>query len=374
MTASPASTTGRGAEVRARLHLADRDRPHLAAAAIVLVVGVFVLPSVLSLFWIDAFIQIAIYSIVALGLGLLVGRVGLFSLGQIAILAIGSWTAARLDYATALPFPLILVIAGVVAGILGVLVGLPALRLGGLDLALVTLMLAGAVTVVLNNTNFPNGGGGFLGYTSSPFGNPTIRRPSIAGSDPAYLRYSIVIALCMFLLVLWHVRSKPGRAWAAIRQSESAAIAAGVNITFYKLWAFALAAFVTGVAGALLASSAPALYNTQFATQQSIIVLAVVLMGGVFNLWGAVAAGFLLYFLPALLNTWNLSAFLLTILFGVGVIYVLVTAPTGMAGQLPKDLARLGRKLGSLAGKGRSPRASVHQLLDAGPDARDLRE
>lgn len=351
MATSPLSLGGGPTASRSRFHVDATDRAHLVGVAVVLVVGIFVFPAVFSLYWVDTFIQIAIYSVVALGLGLLVGRVGLFSLGQVAILAIGSWTAARLDYATHLPFPVILLIAGVVAGIFGVVVGLPALRLSGLDLALITLMFAGAVTVVLNTTNFPNGGSGFLGYTSSPFGNPPIRRPSIASSDPAYLRYSVVVGLVMFLLVLWHVRSKPGRAWATIRQSESAAVAAGVNVTFYKLWAFALAAFVTGVAGAVLAPSAPELYNTQFATQQSIELLAVVLMGGAFNLWGAVAAGMFLYFIPALLNTWNLSSFLLIILFGVGVIWVLVTSPTGFAGQLPKDLGRLAKAIMGLAGR-----------------------
>jgi branched-chain amino acid transport system permease protein len=328
-----------------RIRLESEDWGHLVGIAVVLIVGLAIFPAVLSLYWIDTFIQIAIYSVVALGLGLLVGRVGLYSLGQIAILAVGSWTAARLDYATQLPFPVILLAAGIVAAIFGVIIGLPALRLSGLDLALITLMFAGAITVVINTTNFPNGGHGFLGYTASPFGNPPIRRPSIASSDPAYLRYSIIVALLMFLLVLWHVRGKPGRAWATIRQSEPAAIAAGVNVTFYKLWAFALAAFITGIAGGVLASSAPELYNTQFATQQSIELLAVVLMGGAYNLWGAFAAGMFLYFIPALLNTWNLSAFLLIILFGVGVIWVLVTSPTGLAGQLPQDLGRLARKI-----------------------------
>ena len=284
VAAPPAAPGGRLAGAPPRLHLERTDRGHVVGIAVVLAVGLGIFPEALSLYWVDTFIQIAIYSVVALGLGLLVGRVGLYSLGQIAILALGSWTAARLDYATQLPFPIILLIAGVVAAVFGVIVGLPALRLSGLDLALITLMFAGAVTVVINTTNFPNGGHGFLGYTSSPFGNPPIRRPSIAGTDPAYLRYAIIVGLLMFLLVLWHVRSKPGRAWATIRQSEPAAVAAGVNVTFYKLWAFALAAFVTGVAGAVLAGSAPELYNTQFATQQSIEVLAVVLVGGPYNL------------------------------------------------------------------------------------------
>ena len=365
---SGAAPSADGALVRAlrRVGLEPSDRGHLVGVAVVLVVGLGIFPDALSLFWVDTFIQVAIYAVVALGLGLLVGQVGMFSLGQIAILAVGSWTAARLDYATHLPFVVVLLAAGVVAGVFGVIVGLPALRLSGLDLALITLMFAGAVTVVLNTTNFPNGGHGFLGYTSSPFGNPPIRRPSFAGTDPAYLRYSIVVGLVLFLLVIWHVRTKPGRAWATIRQSESAAYAAGINVTFYKLWAFALAAFVTGVAGAVLAASAPELYNTQFATQNSIELLAVVLMGGAYNLWGAVAAAFFLDFIPSLLNTWNLSSFLLIILFGVGVIWVLVTSPTGFAGQFPKDMARLGRALRRLATKGRGA-PPMAPAVPAGP-------
>src|SRR6185312_14239883 len=110
-----------------------------------------------------------------------------------------------------------------------------------------TLMLAGAITIVLQNINFPNGGHGFTGYDASTVHIPPIRRPSIATSDPAFFRYSMIVAVLMFLLVLVHLRGKPGRAWAAIRQSESAALAGGINTTLYKLWAFALASFGIGV-------------------------------------------------------------------------------------------------------------------------------
>ena len=104
-------------------------------------------------------------------------------------------------------------------------------------------------------------------------------------------------------IALWHVRGRPGRAWAAIRQSEPAALAAGVNITLYKLWAFALASFLTGVAGGLLAAQVGKLYTYQFSTQDSILLLAVVLMGGIYSLWGAVVAGLFMKFLPALLES-----------------------------------------------------------------------
>ncbi len=131
------------------------------------------------------------------------------------------------------------------------------------------------------------------------------------------------------------MRARPGRAWAAIRQSEPAALAAGVNITLYKLWAFALASFLTGVAGGLLAAEVGKLYTYQFSTQDSILLLAVVLMGGIYSLWGAVVAGLFMKFLPALLDNWGLPADLLTILFGVGILQVLLTAPRRPVAAVP---------------------------------------
>src|SRR6185437_2218993 len=220
-------------------------RPFVIAA--VLLVVLLAVPSIFSQYYVDAWTQVAIYSIVALGLGLLVGRVGMVSLGQGAVLAMGAWVAARLLFATGLSYPIVLLASGLITMVLGTLVGLPALRMSGLYLALITLMLAGAITVVLDNINFPNGGHGFTGYNGASVHIQAIRRPSIATTEPAFFRYSMVVAVLMFLLVLVHIRGKPGRAWSAIRQSESAALAAGINTTFYKLWAFALASFVTGI-------------------------------------------------------------------------------------------------------------------------------
>ncbi len=329
-------------------------RPAIIAALLIVVVVLF--PSIFSLYYLDAWTQVAIYSIVTLGLGLLVGRVGMVSLGQGAVLAMGAWVAARLLFATSLPFPLILLAAGVITMALGTVVGLPALRMSGLYLALITLMLAGAITVALSTINFPNGGHGFTGYNAASVHIPPIRRPSVATSDQAFFRYAMVVAVLMFLLVFVHIRGRPGRAWAAIRQSESAALAAGINTTLYKLWAFALASFVTGVAGGLVAGSFRYLNSLTFSTQDSITLLAVVLMGGAYSLSGAVVAAILLKFLQALLNDWGLSPDWLTILFGIGVLQVLTTAPRGLVDQVPRDAARLGRFL--LRRAGRRPAAT----------------
>jgi branched-chain amino acid transport system permease protein len=317
-----------------------------------LLIVLIVLPDILSTYYVDALTQAAIYSIVALGLSVLVGRVGMVSLGQGAVVAMGAWVSARLLFATSLPFPVVLLASGLITMVLGTLVGLPALRMSGLYLALITLMLAGAITVVLATLNFPNGGGGFSGYNGSFLHIPPIRRPSLALTDPDFFRYSVIVAMLMFLLVGAHLRSKPGRAWAAIRQSESAALAGGINTVLYKLWAFALASFVTGVAGGLVAGSYRFLNSLTFATQDSVVLLAVVLMGGAYSVWGAVIAGLLYKLVPQFLNDLNVSSDWLTILFGIGVLQVLTTAPAGIVEQFPKDMARLGRLLMGLARRG----------------------
>ncbi len=343
------------------------NRRQALITTVLLAIVLLWLPGQLSRYWMDVLTEVAVYALVALGLGLLMGRVGLVSLGQIAVLAIGAWIAARILYATSLPFSVVIIMCGLGTGVIGTLVGLPALRVSGLSLALITLMLAGAISIVLANLNFPNGGHGFAGYADSAFSNAKIqpiRRPSIALSDVGFYRYTVIVAVVMFLLALWHVSSKPGRAWASIRQSEPAALATGINITFYKLWAIVLASFITGVAGALLAGDSGTLYPSQFPTVQSISLLAVVLMGGMFSLWGAVIGGVLMQLLPAFLDKWNLPADLLTILFGVGVLQVLATAPEGLVSQVPSDLKRLGRGLRRLGGGSAPP---PPETQEAGP-------
>src|SRR6266540_3392113 len=228
--------TGSPVEARARQWRASPAR--LIVLAVSLVFVLFGMPSLLNSYWLLVMTSVVIYSIVTLGLGLLIGRVGMVSLCQFVLVAIGAWVALRLEYATSVPFPVLVLLAGLITGALGILIGLPALRLSGLYLALITLMAAGAITVLLQVTQFPNGGGGFFGNSSAGGATSRLPRPAIATGDTAYYRYCVVVAGLMFLLALWHVRGKAGRAWAAVRQSEATAVSAGVNTTLYKLWAF----------------------------------------------------------------------------------------------------------------------------------------
>jgi branched-chain amino acid transport system permease protein len=346
VTATPASTA---ADKAARRRF-EVEPDTLARGAVVVILLVFVIvavPAFVGSDWITTFTSVAIYSVAALGFGILYGRVGMISLGQIALLTIGCWVGARIAYATSLPFPILLLVTGAITCVIGTLVGLPALRLSGLYLALITLMFAGATTVAISVTDFPNGGGGFKGRSVTgalTTETPPVRRPSFAEADTAYYRYTVVVCAILFLLALLHVSTKPGRAWASIRESEPAAIAAGVNITLYKLWAFALASFITGVAGCLLAAQVGVPRAITFQTQDSLTLAAAAMIGGIYSLWGAVVAGVFQQLVPFLFQAqWGINTNLVLILFGVGLLQVLLTAPGGLSQQLPKDLARLWR-------------------------------
>jgi branched-chain amino acid transport system permease protein len=328
--------------------LLDRGTVVRAAVAVTLLaIAIFLFPHIAGSDWITTFTSVAIYAVVALGFGILYGRAGMISLGQVALLTIGCWIGTRLAYATGLPFPLLLLAAGGITCAIGVLVGLPALRLSGIYLALITLMFAGATTIVLSVTDFPNGGGGFKGRSVTgalTTSTPPVRRPSVAEGDVAYYRYTVIVCALLFLIALVHVASKPGRAWASIRESEPAALAAGVNITVYKLWAFALASFMTGVAGCLLAAQVGVPRAITFQTQDSLTLAATALIGGIFSVWGAIVAGMFNQLLPFLFQAqWGVNPNFLLIIFGAGLLQVLLTAPGGLADQFPKDMLNLGR-------------------------------
>jgi len=117
-----------------------------------------------------------------------------------------------------------------------------------------------------------------------------------------------------------------------------------VNITFYKLWAFALASFLTGVAGCLLAALNGVSRAINFQTQDSLTLAATSLIGGIFSLWGALVAGVFNQLLPFLFQAqWNVNPNFLLIVFGAGLLQVLLSAPGGLIDQFPKDMANLGR-------------------------------
>ncbi len=300
--------------------------------AIFFAIAILALPLVLGAFWVKVATSAAIFALAASGVGLLYAQLGLINLAQIALIGVGGWIALRLNYATDLPVTLITVIAALGTGLVGALFALPALRIRGLYLALVTLIVAAAFQIFFNAVQFPNGGTGFLGVALQSAAD--VRRPSLALSDGAYLRNTLIALALGFILIESHKRSAPGRAWAMIRMSEANAMAAGVNVTWYKLWAFALSGVLAGLAGAVLSGALGQLDARSFVASESILLFGLAVVGGVHSWFGAVVAGVLYKILPALFNDLGISADAALIVFGAALLHAIMTAPHGLAGQL----------------------------------------
>ncbi|HUW35984.1 MAG TPA: branched-chain amino acid ABC transporter permease [Rhodocyclaceae bacterium] len=316
------------------------DRKIIATLSVA-VLAVVILPSLLNALWLKVFISAVIYMLAASGVAILYARLGLVSLAQVALVGVGGWMTLRMYHATGLPFELDLLAGGLWAGVVGTVIGLPALRLRGLYLALITLMSAAAFQIFITSSQFPNGGTGWLGVAASSVFMP---RPYLGESDEAMFRYVVVVMLIGFLLIELHRRSRPGRAWALIRKSEACAMAAGVNVTFYKCWAFALSGFLAGISGGLLAATIGVLDARSFPASDSIMLFALTVVGGAYSWLGQILTGILFRAVPALLNDLGVNGDLAFFIFGAALLHALITAPTGIAGQLLGVLGRFGAK------------------------------
>ena len=312
--------------------MSARFSPGISVLVLVAVLAVAVLPSMMGGQWIQIVTSTACFAIAAAGVGFMYARLGMVSLAQVGLMGVGGWVMLRLNHGLDLPFELNLAVAALVTMVCGWVLALPALRMRGLYLALVTLMAASGLEIVFSTFRFPNGGEGFWGVVPSlaaPF-----RRPFLATSDAAYLRYVLCMLLVAFLLIEVHRRSAPGRAWALIRRSEAAAMASGVNVVYYKAWAFGLSGLLAGMAGALLAGLLGLLDPATFRASESIMLFALAVVGGARHWLGAVLAAVLYRVVPALFNNWGLDADLALVIFGAALMHALITAPDGLAGQL----------------------------------------
>jgi branched-chain amino acid transport system permease protein len=304
-----------------------------------LVLLAVVLPVLCNSYWLKTFTSALTLSIAVAGTALLFGQLGLVSLCQYALVAVGGWVALRLSHGFGLPFEICVLAGGLCASAAGMVAGLPALRLKGLYLALVTLMLAGGYQVLVSAVGFPDGGPGWLGKAQGT-GRLMMARPTWAEADAAYLIYVLAWLAGVLALIEWHRRSRAGRSWALIRRGEAAAMGAGVHVLLYQSWAFGLAGFCAGVAGALLAGGVGQLDGRAFTAGESVMMFALTVVGGAYHWLGTLLAGLLLRAVPALLSDWGVNGFLAQIFFGAALLHALITAPRGIAGQWLDGLAR----------------------------------
>ncbi len=233
---------------------------------------------------------IAINSIVAIGLNILVGYTGQISLGHAGFFAIGAYTSVLLMVKLGLPFVVAFPAAGFVAAGFGFILGLPSLRLEGPYLAIATLGFGMAVTQIISHTEFT---GGHMGIHAPPM--------SILGfvADTGPKQYAIIITTTVLLTIaaLKLFKTRVGRAFVAIRDSEIAAEAMGINITWFKTLSFAVSAFYTGLAGALMAFSLEHLSTGSFNLILSITFLAMIIVGGLGSIMGSILGAALLTYL-----------------------------------------------------------------------------
>jgi branched-chain amino acid transport system permease protein len=288
-------------------------------------------PTVLDAGWLATATLTVVFTLVTAGVGLLHGQLGLTSLGQVTFAGIGAWTALRLHFATPLPFFGLLLGAGAITAVVASLLALPALRLRGLELALVTLLIAGAFDVAFNAAGFPNGGGGFFGYSAS--GElQHMARPSIAISDAAYFRLTLAVAAGVYAVTWVLLRGRLGRAWALMSAGDDAARSAGVRTVSNRILAFAYAGFISGMAGALLVAQVGQTAPATFAPLQSLLLFALVVVAGAYSWPGWILAAVLYQSVPYLLDRLGVDGNYATIFFGAVLMHSIITSPGGLVG------------------------------------------
>lgn len=203
---------------RLRAHQRLQQRSLWLLALVLLLLAVL-LPWVGNSYWLKTFTSAFTLSVAVAGTALLYGQLGLVSLCQFALVGVGGWVALRLSLGFGWPFEMCVLAGGLAACTAGMCAGLPALRLKGLYLALVTLMMAGGYQVLVSATGFPDGGTGWLGKAQGT-DRVMMSRPAMAESDAAYLTYVLAWLAIVLALIEWHRRSKPGRSWALIRRGR----------------------------------------------------------------------------------------------------------------------------------------------------------
>ena len=232
---------------------------------------------------------ITIHAIVAIGLNILVGYTGQVSLGHAGFFAIGAFTTVILVLKWSFPFWVALPIGGFISSGFGFILGLPALRLKGPYLASATLGFGMTITTVIKHMEFFGGRMGLQAPKLFFFGAPM--------KDIQFYYLIMAIAVVMVIGALKLIKTRVGRAFIAIRDSDIAAEAMGVNLTYYKTLAFAVSAFYTGVAGGLYAFILGFINPESFHLIMSITFLAMVVVGGLGSIMGSVAGAALMTYL-----------------------------------------------------------------------------
>lgn len=246
-------------------------------------------------------------AIAILGLGIVTGSAGIIALCQLTFGAIGAWVVAWLNVSHAPGgFIVWLIAGGIGAGIAGVIIGLPALRLRGVNLAVVTLGFAAAFDVLLVQTQFPGQSDG-----------AQVERPAMFSSDRQFFFFAIIVLVICALGVFLLQRSRIGSSWKAVAFSERGTAAVGQSVSAAKLSAFAVSAALGGISGGLLAGQVGIPYASSFTPIQSLALYILAIMSGAYLIDMAIFGGILWVLVPELLKRWGVPQDWGFVVFGV---------------------------------------------------------
>jgi branched-chain amino acid transport system permease protein len=305
-------------------------------AFVVLAVVVAVLPSFVSAFRAQQLAYVGVYLVALIGLNILTGYTGQISLGHGAFMAVGGYTTAILmtdhgvkDYWT---IPL----AALVAGVIGFLFGIPALRLSGLYLALATFAIAVSMPAVIKRFEGFTGGGSGINLFGTPELTASLTPVTILGQELVFNDWiyylSWTTALIGYVIAWLLLRGRTGRALRAVRDSETAAQSSGVSLPRYKTLAFGVSAAYAGAAGALFAISTTFVNPDTFPVALSILLLVGVVVGGLGSLVGLIAGAIFIQFLPIWSQEVSQSPGAPSVVSGLVLIALMFVLPMGVAG------------------------------------------
>jgi branched-chain amino acid transport system permease protein len=313
----------------------------------VLAVAVYVLPAFVNDFRAQQFSYVGIYLVALIGLDVLTGYTGQISLGHGAFMAIGGYTTALLmtDHGVkdvwTIPFAI------VIAGIVGFLFGFPAARLSGLYLALATFGIAVATPALIKRFEGFTGGGSGLNLFGTPELTASLTPVKILGFELNFNNWLYYLAWSIAMLgyvIGWLIlRGRTGRAFRAVRDSETAAVSSGVSLARTKALAFGISAAYAGAAGALFAIATTYVNPDTFPVALSIFLLVGVVVAGLGSLTGLIVGAIFIQFMPIWAQNISKSPGAPAVIYGAFLILLVLALPSGAAGLIHR-ITRLSRR------------------------------
>ncbi len=311
-----------------------QNKPLMLVIVLMGVAAVFV-PFLLSAYQLQIAVMIGIFALLALSLNVLSGFAGMISLGQAGFFLIGSYTSAILSTRFGMPFAISLLAATTLTALSGMLLAVPAMKLSGHFLAVITIAFGLILHVLAINLEFiTNGVSGISGIPRPAIGPWSLK------SDLSYYFFVLAILALVCLLVSAYVRSGYGRALRALKDDEVAAGCMGVNVNVAKIHAFVISAGIAGLAGCLYAHYVRYINPESFTLDISIRILIMVVIGGIGSIFGSIIGAFTVYILPESLRFLNDYYYLV---FGFVIIVLMLF--------LPQGLVSLIRGAGGMTGK-----------------------